>query len=77
MIADFNEMASIQEEMTRQHDLQNHLSRIEKPPADWDKENCVDELCGLPIEPARLAHGFFRCFECQSAKEAKSKFMKA
>ncbi len=77
MLADFNEMASIQEEMTRQNDLQNHLAKREVAPIDWDGSHCVDELCGLPIEPIRLSHGFFRCFECQKAKEAKLKRMKA
>lgn len=76
VIADFNEMASQHEEMTRQVDLQNHYAKVEQPPADWDKVHCVDELCGLPIDPLRLAHGFFRCFECQSAKEVKLKRMK-
>ncbi len=73
MTADPNELASEQEEASRNASIENHKAKQEAAPGDWDGVHCIDELCGLPIEPERLTHGFFRCFECQSTREDKIK----
>jgi hypothetical protein len=36
---------------------------------DFDGMHCVEELCGLPIPPARLALGKIRCIDCQELRE--------
>ena len=73
MIADDNDRASEFEEQERMLRLAEHANKREKPPAEFDSIHCVDELCGLEIEPERLRHGFFRCYSCQTNRENRSK----
>jgi RNA polymerase-binding transcription factor DksA len=39
----------------------------QNPDGSWPQTECAD--CGEDIEPARLAHGRVRCYECQSTLE--------
>jgi len=47
------------------------IRRQEKPPADFDGENCTE--CGGDIPEARLALSKFRCVGCQEIWERQSK----
>lgn len=46
-------------------------AEADKPPAEFNGEDCVE--CEEPVEPARLAHKYYRCACCQQQFEKDRK----
>lgn len=49
----------------------NRAAKIELMPVSFNGADCID--CEEPVEPPRLTHGFFRCYECQTIKERRER----
>ena len=67
--ADNLDRASELEEAQRQAAIRAAQSKLGKPPAGFDGENCVD--CEEEIEEGRLAIGKYTCFHCQPKRERR------
>lgn len=67
--ADNLDRASELEEVQRQAAIRAAQSKLGKPPAGFDGENCVD--CEEEIEEGRLAIGKYTCFLCQTKRERR------
>lgn len=57
---------------TAREDAEGKCRRALAPEShpDFDGAHCVEDDCGEPLPPARLAMGRIRCTECQARREA-------
>lgn len=70
-VSDVSDRATAFEEAMKSEALRKALSKIEKPPAEFDGCRCIE--CDEPIPEARLKTGAFRDINCQQRHELKQK----
>jgi RNA polymerase-binding transcription factor DksA len=68
--ADINDNASELEDQFREAAIED-IRRRNAAPKDFDGESCME--CGAGIVEKRLALGFWRCVECQTVIEKRSR----
>ncbi len=70
-MADIIDDAQALNELHQELSLREFRAKQPHAPLEFDGTHCTD--CGEPIEPQRLALGFWRCIECALKLELRAR----